>query len=145
MFSWLVVSNPVHLETSKTSHFELSNVTKITRLAIPGFRSIECAQFLPIKWHHECKHAQNFSTERAPFWAPLWPHLMGKPSFPWSALIGPKPGNSQPCYFNNIGIKWDSSSISSKEYDYAFSKHLISKSSAFLTSSKFQNTLQENN
>ena len=36
---------------------------------------------------------------------------MGKPSFPWSktsfpcsACIGPKPGNSQPCYFSNVGF-----------------------------------------
>ena len=28
---------------------------------------------------------------------------MGKTSFPWSAHIGPKPGNSQACYFSNVG------------------------------------------
>ena len=29
--------------------------------------------------------------------------LDGKTSFPWSAHIGPKPGNSQACYFSNVG------------------------------------------
>ena len=81
----------------------LPNVIKITRLAIPGLRSNARAQILPIKWRHERKQTQIFSTERAPFWAPSWPHLMGKTSFPWSGCIGPKPGNSQPCYFSNVG------------------------------------------
>ena len=54
----------------------------------------------PIKWHHE--RAQNFSTKELHFWAPSWCHLMGKTSFPWSVCIGPKPGNSRPCYFSNV-------------------------------------------
>ena len=28
---------------------------------------------------------------------------MGK-TFPWSAHIGPKPGNSKPCYFSNVEL-----------------------------------------
>ena len=51
----------------------------------------------PIKWRHE--GAQKWSSLVEKFWAPSWHHLMGKTgktSFPWSARIGPKPGNSKP-------------------------------------------------
>ena len=41
----------------------------------------------PIKWCHE--GTQIFSTKELHIWAPLWCHLMGKTSFPWSAHSKP--------------------------------------------------------
>ena len=95
-------SNTFASDEFRTMGTRTTNITKITRLAIPRFWSNVRSQILPIKWRHECERSQKISPERAPFWAPSWLHLMGKTSFPWSSHIGPKPGNSQPCYFSNV-------------------------------------------
>ena len=65
------------------------------RFAIPRFWQMQTLHgklVFPIKWCHE--GAQNFqpkssifSTKKLHFWAPLWHHLMGKTSFPWSACV----------------------------------------------------------
>ena len=82
------------------------NVIEIEGLLFPGFGQIlaQCAlhgklvfPVFPIKWLHE--GTQKWSSLVENFWAPSWHHLMGKTgktSFPWSARIGPKPGNSKP-------------------------------------------------
>ena len=60
-------------------------------------------------------HGKVFS-HQVTSWAlsvPSWRHLMGKTCFPWSktsfpcsTCIGPKQGNSQPCYFSNVGATY---------------------------------------
>ena len=73
-----------------------SNIIEIEGLLFPGFgpmRVLHGKQVFPdfpIKWCH--KGDQNFSIKELHFWAPLWCHLMGKTSFPWSACICQNPG-----------------------------------------------------
>ena len=85
-------SNTFASDEFRTMGTRTTNITKITRLAIPRFWSNVRSQILPIKWRHECERSQKFSPERAPFWAPSWRHLMGKTSFPWSSCICQNPG-----------------------------------------------------
>ena len=67
------------------------------RFAIPGFWQMQALHgkqvfpVFPIKWCHA--GAQNFSIKVLHFLAPLWCHLMGKNSFPWSAHL-PNPGHN---------------------------------------------------
>ena len=78
------------------------NVTKITRLAIPGFWPNACAPWKTGFSHQVrsrgCSKWSSFSWK---FLSSLtfMTSLDGKNL---SACIGPKPGNSQPCYFSNI-------------------------------------------
>ena len=83
----------------------LPNVIEIEGLLFPGFGQMPARKFFPSS-DVMSRARSKFFNSRVPFWAPSWPHLMGKTSFPWSARIGPKPGNSQPCYLNNVGVQY---------------------------------------
>ena len=80
------------------------NVTKITRLAIPGFWPNACAPWKTGFSHQVrsrgCSKWSSFSWK---FLSTLtfMTSLDGKNL---STHIGPKPANSQPCYFSNIGF-----------------------------------------
>ena len=94
-FAHRQVQNMGHLRTE--SDFVQGTNPMLLRLAIPRFWSNARAPWKTGFSHQVTSWAcSKFFNKELHFWAPLWRHLMGKTSFPWSARIGPKPGNSQP-------------------------------------------------